>query len=155
MAITFHSKTDARKLALEILAHLEPFFQERGLTGIFERAETTSKTSAQIRFQFSAVSLEGEVQSPEAAAFRERAGKYGFKPNDLGRTFRFNKGEYRIVGWREDAVQYPVMTVKTDSGKTKNFVVHEVLMALRSSEHNTRVDQGNERYKAAAANVVL
>jgi len=131
----FIDRSNVRLLALDILAYLEPFLAERGLSGSFEGGDF-APTSAKMKLQFAVVSPEGEAMSREALAFKNIATRHGFQLEDLGREFRSGISTFRILGWNEQAVEYPIMTVNIVNGKPKKFTVSDVKIALSATRHN-------------------
>lgn len=55
---------------------------------------------------------------------------YGFSADDLGKTFRSQGGEVRIVGLDTKRRKYPVACQNVATGKVSLFVVEDVLRLL-------------------------
>lgn len=79
-----------------------------------------SPTSARASMTISTITEAGDVNTPEADAFRRNAPMYGISPNWLGRYFRFQDKSYRVTGWKLRAKRYQIQAEGPD-GRTYKF----------------------------------
>lgn len=81
------------------------------------------------KFEVAVIAADGLAMTPEAEAFKQCAAMLGFKPDDLGRSFKANGRTFKITGYRPRAHRQPIMAT-TDDGKTYVFPVDAVKRAL-------------------------
>ena len=69
-----------------------------------------------------AVMTSNSGESKMAIDFRDKCGKYGFVPEDLGKMFKDSSGNnYRIIGLKPRNRKYPIIAEKLNNGKSFKF----------------------------------
>lgn len=119
---------DACKLLRdEIDAALQAVAKKHGIT---LKVGNASFDANQINFKLNAMTLGegGEVVTPEKKAFIADAHFYGFKAEDLGRTFMSNGKTFTIAGLKHANRKMPI--IATSEGKSYKFAVDAVKRAL-------------------------
>lgn len=89
---------------------------------------TFSGTNATLKLEISVKDANGAVVTKEAQMFKSAAILYGFKPEDLGRTFVVRGKTFTIVGLDRKSHTYPLLA--TSNGKTMKFRLEDVKRAL-------------------------
>ena len=77
--------------------------------------------NATLKFELSDVTLDGEVLTPEAQAFKQKAARYGLHPDDLYGTFNFGKKQYRITGLKTRRPKFPICAENVKTGRAHKF----------------------------------
>lgn len=66
----------------------------------------------------------------ERDMFKAYASTFGLTADDFGKTFRFRKNLYRIVGCRPKSFKYPILGARVPDGKTFKFPADHVAKNL-------------------------
>jgi hypothetical protein len=91
--------------------------------GSFDRAGRF----ANMKLEIVAVGTDGNVESKEAATYKQLCGAYNLQPEWLGKTFKFRGHTYTVTGLNPRSHKYPVLVQRAD-GKlfkhTASIVAH-------------------------------
>ena len=129
--ITTFNPTICRLLDERIRAALAPLAEEFGVQ-IKIGGGSYLGGSYKPKFEVAVVAADGLAMTPEAEAFKQCAAMLGFKPDDLGRTFKSGGRTLKITGYRPRAHARPIMAT-TDDGKTYVFPTDAVKRALAAA----------------------
>ena len=78
----------------------------------------------------STVGADGELETPEAAAFKRNADLFGLKPTDLNRTFVIGTSRYKVTGLKPHSPKFPVITENVATGKSYKWPSETVVSAM-------------------------
>lgn len=79
-------------------------------------------SNATIKFEIVAPDAKtGGFVSREAQDFKRFATQYGFKPEDLGSTFKVRREEFRITGLKTRRPKFPISAERVKDGKKFKF----------------------------------
>lgn len=117
----------------------------RNLTDTLQPYATTSNTAITVgRARYTANNVEftvtvslkdadGSARTPEVTAFIDLCELYGFKPADLNREFKDNRGNtYKIIGLCPRRSKYPVLCEK--NGKRLLFPAEALNRLLKQNK---------------------
>ena len=93
----FERSTDFNALRLEIDSALASLGQKYGVNFHAGNVSYNSQC-ATFKLEITTLGDGGTVETKEAKDFKLYASSYGFKPEDLGRVFKFQGSDYKITG---------------------------------------------------------
>jgi hypothetical protein len=136
--ITQFNKASAGIVAERVTAALQTLAQDLGLV-IKRGGGTFGDGTFTMKLEISVVGEDGKVASRAAETFKQLASLYGFKPDDLGKTFRSGGKEYTIAGLVTRKRMRPL--IASCGGKEYCFAVEDVrrLMGLAVLDTAMRV----------------
>lgn len=80
----------------------------------------------------------GEIESVEAKDFKSACCRYGLKPEDLGKTFRFRNETYTLTGAKPRSSRFPLLGKRSD-GKVFKFAADDVARQLNPNPPTLKV----------------
>jgi hypothetical protein len=92
-----------------------------------------SPSNATVKLKISCINKGGEVLSKEAEDFKQDCWKFGLQPEDLGKSFRSNVKEWKVVGLLPRSRKYPVLCERLPDGKRFKFPAKVVEEGLRQN----------------------
>jgi hypothetical protein len=116
----------------DALAALEKVAADYGVA-IKQGGSRFTDTNANIKFELSAITSSGEVQTPEAQEFKRSAARFGLHPDDLGGTFTSQGTQYRITGLKTRRPKYPVTGARVSDGRTFKFPASSVTNVIQKN----------------------
>src|SRR5208282_4789782 len=87
-----------------------------------------SGTNATLKLEISVVDASGLVVNKEVAAFQRVAVMYGFKPEDLGRSFTVRGKNFTLAGFDSKSRKFPILA--SCNGKMFKLEIDSVQRAL-------------------------
>lgn len=82
------------------------------------------------KLELSTIKADGEVITPEAARFRNRAHQLGLKPTDLFEEFEYDGDRYRIIGLSQKVRRFPIIVEQIGAGGRVKFTASSVRAQL-------------------------
>jgi hypothetical protein len=104
---------------------------------VTRRGVTWFPESATFRLQLVLTRPDGEVVDEKAEDFKRMARVHGFREDDLGKTFHFNRKPFTLCGWARYSRRYTVLA-KNPQGKIYKFAVADIKEALTRADGITR-----------------
>jgi hypothetical protein len=89
--------------------------------GTFDRAGRF----ANMKLEIAAVGTDGNVESKEAATYKQLCGSYQLQPEWLGKTYKFRGHTYTVTGLNPRSYKFPVLVERAD-GKLFKHPTHIV-----------------------------
>lgn len=112
------------------LAQLEKALAGINLPGFqIKLGRSTYRDTITTKIEIMPISVDGEVVSKEAVAFKELATIYGLKPEHLGQKVVVNGTQYEIIGLAHKSHRFPILAKRGD-GKTFKFPAESIRMKL-------------------------
>ncbi len=128
MSITTFDKGVLSRLGDEIEAAVQAVAQKHGIS-IKRGRGKYDRQACSLTLEISTIAADGTVQSREAAEFKRYASLFGFRPEDLGRSFKSNGKTFTIAGVNPKGRVRPVLATG-DDGKTYTFRPEDVRRLL-------------------------
>ncbi len=120
------STTNCVMKRLEAL--LKPLAEELGVSLTLGKC-SFRPTNGRFQVKLSVLDLDGKAITEEMEEFKSYALHYGFSPEDLGKTFVFQRRSFKICGLKPKNRLYPILA-KSSDGKGYKFDCQTVLEAL-------------------------
>jgi hypothetical protein len=133
-----HTLNKATVIALraEIQEALKSVAAKHGIS-ITTGNGTFTGDNATLKLEIAVIAVDGTVVSKTVSAFQSLATLYGFKPEDLGRTFKSGSRTYTITGLDRNSYKYPLLA--SSNGKTYKLPLDAVRKALGIPVTNGRL----------------
>lgn len=129
MEVSKFSKPTLRKLRKEIEDALASVSVRHGIHIKTGRCSFMD-SSATMKLEMAVIGADGVVHTKEAEAFRNFAGMYDLKRDDLGQKFVAGGTTYEIIGLKTRARKRPILCLSEDNGKTYVFEAEAVIRFL-------------------------
>lgn len=126
--MTFDKATCAivRERVVQLLA---PLKEEFGIA-IKPAGGSFSPGAFTMKVEMAVVSADGNVETPEAQAFRMGARMLGMEATDLGREFVCQGRRFKIAGYRARSSKRPIAAIEVETGKQYVFEISAVKSGL-------------------------
>jgi hypothetical protein len=82
---------------------------------------TFGETSAVFKVGVATIGDNGVVQDRKSENFKQLAGLYGLKLEDLGKSFDWGHKSYTIIGLNPKSRRFPILAKRNDDGKVFKF----------------------------------
>jgi hypothetical protein len=105
-----------KKLGERALEALKVLADAEGLV-VVARGGTIGDSFAVLKFEFIAPGSTGQRETEEIEAFRQLAGLYGLKPEDLGREVVLKDGVFKLAGINPRAERQPFVIARVSDGR--------------------------------------
>jgi len=119
MQTTTFDRTAVERIRIDLDAAIKAVAEKHGISGLLGRGSFTDVTLT-IKAEFATLSIDSEVNSKEAEAFKQNAAYYGVDCAAIGKTFRHLGTDYTLTGMNPKATNYPYLGRRAD-GKTFKF----------------------------------
>lgn len=113
----------------EIMKALQPIADNLGVAFSIGKIGY-SDTYCKVPLTISIVGESGEVQTPEAEAFKQVAHLYDLKPENLFAKFKMGGVEYEIIGLNTRSGKYPIKCRRVKDGQAVKVAADAVKNAL-------------------------
>jgi len=125
-------KVVAQKLRDEINEALKPLGAKYGFA-INAGSCTYGDTEMHYKLQVKVTDKEA-IQAKQTEDWNRYGELYGFKKEDLGKTFKFLSGEYKIIGIEPKRAKYNLKTERIPDGKVTLFVSSDIAKRLHPEQ---------------------
>lgn len=116
------TKALVKTIQIEAEAVLQELAKKYGMA-VNRKGGTIGDKNVLLKFEFAMVSENGMAETREATDFKAWAHRYGFKPEDLRRTFLHGGHRYRILGLLRKAHSFPILAERLSDGHQLKFAI--------------------------------